>query len=105
MSNRTSIKYPGATTSIGKVHINNMYIKYTVVDAASLLICQVLGAVLLLVTSSLAVETLSLGFGSRLGFLRGSSNRFAVLLEVPLLSLALLETGALFLPSTLDALS
>src|SRR3989337_2829307 len=95
MSNRTSIKYPGATTSIGQVHINNMYIKYTFVDVASLLICQVLGAVPLPVTSPLAVETLSLGYGSRLGFLCGSSNCFAVLLEVPLLSLALLETGAL----------
>ena len=29
MSNRTSIKYPGAIASISKVHINNMYIKYT----------------------------------------------------------------------------
>ena len=29
VSNRTGIKYPGATTSTGKVHINYMYIKYT----------------------------------------------------------------------------
>src|SRR3990172_13285830 len=95
MSNRTSIKYPGATTSIGKVHINNMYIKYTFVDVASLLICQVLVAVPLPVTSPLAVETLSLGFGSSLGFLRGSGNCFSILLEVPFLSLVLLETSAL----------
>src|SRR3990172_4395973 len=96
MSNRTSIKYPGATTSISKVQINNMYIKYTFVDVASLLIYQVLGAVPLPVTSPLVVETLSLGFGSSLGFLRGSSNCFAILLEVTLFSLDLLETGALF---------
>ena len=29
VSNRTGIKYPGATTSIGKVHINYMYISCT----------------------------------------------------------------------------
>jgi hypothetical protein len=73
-----------------------MYIKYTFVDVAILLICQILGAVPLPMTSSLAVETPSLGFRTRLGFLLWSSNKFAVLLEVPLLSLALLKTGVLF---------
>ena len=28
-SNRTSIKYPGATINTSKAHINNLYIKYT----------------------------------------------------------------------------
>src|SRR5215216_2672003 len=96
MSNRTSIKYPGATTSISMVHINSMYIKYTFVHFAILLIRQILGAVLLPVTSPFAVEALSFRLGSRLGFLPGSSNLFAILLEVLLLPLALfLETSGL----------
>ena len=82
MSNRTSIKYPGATTSISKVHINNMYIKYTF-HFAILLICQILGAVPLLVTNPFAVEALSLRIRTRLGLLHLSSNLLAVLLEVP----------------------
>src|SRR6266536_5974202 len=95
MSNRTSIKYPGATTSITKVHINNMYIKYTFC-LAILLISQILGAAPLPVTSPFAVEALSIRLGSRLGLLPGSSNLFAILLEVPLLSLTLfLETSDL----------
>src|SRR3982750_4879920 len=96
MSNRTSIKYPGATTSISKVHINNMYIKYSFVHFAMLLIRQILGAVPLPVTSPFVVETLSFRLGSRLGLLPGSGNLLAILLEVPLLSLALfLETSGL----------
>src|SRR5215216_7803876 len=96
MSNRTSIKYPGATMSISKVHINNMYIKYTFVHLAILLIRQILGAVPLPVTSPFEVEALSFRLGSKLGLLPGSSNLFAILLEVPLLYLALfLETSAL----------
>src|SRR6266536_2865329 len=96
MSNKTSIKYPAATTSISKVHINNMYIKYTFVHFAILVIRQILGAVPLLVTSPFAVEALSFRLGSRLGLLLGSSNLFAILLEVPILSLALfLETSGL----------
>src|SRR6266536_2670277 len=95
MSNRTSIKYPGATTSISKVHINNMYIKYTF-HFAILLIRQILGAVPLPVTSPFAVEALSFRLRSRLGFLHLSSNLLAVLLEVPLLRFALfLETSGL----------
>src|SRR3989337_3055387 len=94
MSNRTSIKCPGATTSISKVHINNMYIKYTFVHFAILLIRQILGAVSFPVTSPFAVEALSFRLGSRLGILPGSDNLLAILLEVPLLSLALfLETS------------
>src|SRR3982750_3076152 len=95
MSNRTSIKYPGATMSISKVHINNMYIKYTF-HFAILLIRQILVAVPLPVTSPFAVEALTLRLGSRLGFLHLSSNLLAVLLEVPLLPFALfLETTGL----------
>src|SRR5215216_731442 len=95
MSNRTSIKYPGGTTSISKVHINNMYIKYTF-HFAILLIRQILGAVPLPMTSPFAVEALSFRLWSRLGLLPGSSNLFAILLEVPLLSLAVfLETSGL----------
>src|SRR5215216_2114496 len=95
MRNRTSIKYPGTTTSISKVHINNMYIKYTFC-LAILLIHQILGAVPLPVITPFVVEALSLRLRSRLGLLYLSSNLFAVLLEVPLLPFALfLETSGL----------
>ena len=66
-----------------------MYIKYTFVHFAILLIRQILGEVLLPVTSPFAVEALSLRFRSRLGLLHLSSNLLAVLLEVPLLPFAL----------------
>ena len=66
-----------------------MYIKYTFVHFAILLIRQILGAVLLLVTSPFAVEALSLRLRSRLGLLHLSNNLLAVLLEVPLLPFAL----------------
>ena len=89
MSNRTGIKYPGATTSISKVHINNMYITYTFVHLAILLIRQILGAVPLPVSSLLAVEALSFRLRYRLGLLHLSSNLLAVLFEVPLLPFAL----------------
>ena len=79
-----------------KVHINNMYIIYTFVYFAILLIRQVFGTVSLLVTISFAVEALSLRLRSRLGLLHFSSNLLAVLLEVPLLPFTLfLETGGL----------
>ena len=71
-----------------KVHINNMYIKYTFVHFAILLIRQVSRAVPLLVTSPFAVEELSLRLRSS-GLLHLSSNSLAVLLEVPLLPFAL----------------
>src|SRR5215216_2551582 len=53
MSNQNSIKYPGATTSISKVHINNMYIKYTFVHFAILLEVPLLSLALFLETSGL----------------------------------------------------
>ena len=87
MSNQTSIKYPGATTSISKVHISNMYIKYTFVHFAILLIGQILGAVPLPVTISFAVEALSFRLRSSFGLLHGSDNLLAILLEVPFLFL------------------
>ena len=43
----------------------------------------------------LAIEALSLRFGSSLAFLHGSGNCLAILLEVPFLSLAFLETSGL----------
>ena len=66
-----------------------MYIKYTFVHFAILLIRQILGAVPLSVTSLLVVEALSLRLRSRLGLLHLSSNSLAILLEVPLLPFAL----------------
>ena len=79
-----------------KVHINNMYIKYTFVHFAILLIRQVCRAVPLPVTISFAVEALSFRLGSSFGLLHGSGNLLAILLEVPFLSLALLlETSGL----------
>ena len=73
-----------------------MYIKYTYVHFAILLICQSLGVVPLQLTSPFAVETLSLRLRIRLGLLHLRSNLLAVLLEVPLLPFALLlETSDL----------
>ena len=66
-----------------------MYIKYTYVHFAILLIRQSLGVVPLPVTSPFAVETLSLRLRTRLGLLHLSSNLLVVLLEVPLLPFAL----------------
>ena len=74
-----------------------MYITYTFVHLAILVICQILGEVPLPVTSLFVVEALRLRLRSRLGFLLLSSNLLAVLLEVPLLlPFALfLQTGGL----------
>ena len=66
-----------------------MYIKYTFVHFAILIIRQILGAVPLSVTSSFVVEALSLRLRSKLGFLHLSSNWLVVLLEVPLLPFSL----------------
>ena len=66
-----------------KVHINNMYIKYTFVHFAILLIRQILGAVPLPVTSPFVVEALSFRLRSSFGLLHGSGNLLAILLEVP----------------------
>ena len=79
-----------------KIHINNLYIKYTFVHFAILLIHQVSRAVPLPVTISFAVEALSFRLGSSFGLLHGSGNLLAILLEVPFLSLALLlETSGI----------
>src|SRR3954464_4142824 len=78
-----------------KVHINNMYIKYTYVHFAILLIRQSLGVVPLPVTSPFAVEALSLRLRTRLGLFHLSSNLLAILLEVPLLSFCPFETSDL----------
>ena len=79
-----------------KVHINNMYIKYSFVHFAILLIHQVSRVVPLPATISFVVEGLSFRLGSSFGFLHGSGNLLAILSEVPFLSLALLlETGGL----------
>ena len=66
-----------------------MYIKYTYVHFAILLIRQILGVVPLPVTSPFAVEAPSFRLRSRLGLLHLSSNLLAILLEVPLLPFAL----------------
>ena len=73
----------GFAINTSKVHINNMYIKYTFVHFAILLIHQILGVVPLPVTSPFAVEALSLRLGSSFGLLHGSGNLLAILLEVP----------------------
>ena len=79
-----------------KVHINNMYIIYTIVHFAILLIRQVFGAAPLPVTISFEVEALSFRLGSSFGLLHGSGNSFVVLLEVTFLSLCpFLETSGL----------
>ena len=75
---------PRATTSTSKVHINNMYIKYTLVHFAILLIHQIFRVFPLLVTISFAVETLSFRLWSSFGLLHGSDNLLVILLEVPL---------------------
>ena len=73
-----------------KLHINNMYVIYTFVHFAILLIRQVSRAVPLPVTISFAVEALSFELGSSFGLLHGSGILLAILLEVPYLSLAFL---------------
>ena len=73
-----------------------MYIQYTFVHFAILLICQVSRAVPLPVTISFAVEALSFRLGSSFGLLHECGNLLAIHLEVPFLSLALLfETSGL----------
>ena len=66
-----------------------MYIKYTYVHFAILLIRQSLGVVPLPVTSPFVVEALSLRLRIILGLLHLSSNLLVVLFEVPLLPSAL----------------
>ena len=69
--------------------MNNLYIKYTLVHFAILLIHQIFRAFPLLVTISFAVEAFSLRLRSKFGFLHLRSNLLVVLLEVPLLPFAL----------------
>ena len=64
-----------------------MYIQYTFVHYAILLIRQVSRAVPLPVTISFGVEALSFRLGSSFGLLHGSDKLFVILLEVPFLSL------------------
>ena len=82
-------KCRGVAINTSKVHINNMYIQYTFVYFAILLIHQIVGVVPLPVTSPFAVEALSLRLRTRLRLFHLSSNLLAVLLEVPLLPFAL----------------
>ena len=83
-----------------------MYIQYTFVHFAILLIRQLLGVVPLPMTSPFAVEALSFRLGSSFGFLRGSGNLFVILLEVPFLSLCpFLETSGLVNHQHFDAIS
>ena len=73
-----------------------VYIIYTFLHFAILLIRQVFGAVTLPATISFLVEALSFRFGSSFGLLHGSGNLLAFLLEVPLLPFArFLETSGL----------
>ena len=67
--------------------MNNMYIQYTIVHFAILLIRQVFGVIPLPVTISFAVEALSFRLRYSFGLLHGSDNLLAILLEVPLSSL------------------
>ena len=69
-----------------KVHINNMYIKYTF-HFAILLIRQVSGVVPLPMTLLFVLEALSFRLRSSCGLLHLSSNLLAILLEVPFLFL------------------
>ena len=64
-----------------------MYIKYTFVHFAILLIRQVFGVVPLPLTISFTVEALSFRLGSSFGLLYVSGNLLAILLEVPFLPL------------------
>src|SRR3954467_14507639 len=98
MSNRTSIKYPGTTTSTSEIHINKMYIGYTfLLDVAVLQIRQVLWEIPLPVPFSLAVKALSIRLRPSLGLHRRRGNFLTALPEVSLLlGLALfLEFGGL----------
>src|SRR3954464_14667619 len=98
MSNQTSIKYPGTTTSTCEIHINNMYIGYTfLLDVVVLQIRQVLRAILLPVSFSLAVKSLSIRLKPSLGLLRRRDNFLTALLKVSisLILALLLEFGCL----------
>ena len=79
-----------------KVHINNMYIIYTFVHFAILLIRQVSRAVPLPVTISFAVEHSVSGLGLALGLFMGVATCLPFLLKFPFFPFALfLETSGL----------
>ena len=86
-SNQTSTRYLGVTINTSKVHINNLYIKYTLVHFAILLIHQIFRALPLPLTISFEVEALSFMLRSSFGLLHRSDNLLAILFEVPFLSL------------------
>ena len=86
-SNRTSIKYSGATINTSKVHINNMYIKYTLVHFDILLIHQIFRAFPLPVTISFAVAIS--GFSLALGFFTEVTTCLPFYLKFPFFSFAL----------------
>ena len=67
-----------------------MYIQYTFVHYAILLIRQIFWVSPLPLTISFAVKALSFRLWSSFGLLHGSDNFLVILLEVPFLSLALL---------------
>ena len=75
----------GVATNTSKIHINNLYIKYTFLHFAILLIHQIFGVVPLPVTISFAVEALSFRLVSSFGLLHVSGNLLAILLKVPFL--------------------
>ena len=79
----------GLLTRTSKVHINNMYIKYTFIHFAILLIRQIFGVVPLPVTISFAVEALSFKLRSSFGLLHRSDNLLAFLLKFPFFPFAL----------------
>ena len=74
LSNWTGIYYHGATRSTSRVHINIMYIQYTSVDLACLLIYQVSRVVLLQWPFLLLQKHLVSGLGSTLGFFTRAAN-------------------------------
>ena len=87
-------KCRGVAINTSKVHINNMYIQYTFVHFAILLIHQIVGVVPLPVTSPFAVEALSFRLRSRLGFFTWATTCLPFFLKFPFLPFApLLETS------------
>ena len=91
LSNRTGIYYPRATRSTSKVHINIIYIQYTFVDLAILLIYQVSRVIRLQWLFPLLQKHLVSGLGSTSGFFTRAAADLPFH-EVSLLALALLET-------------
>ena len=89
-SNRTSIKYSGATINTSKVHINNMCIKYTLVHFAILLIHQIFRAFPASSDHFLLQYNHSVsGFGPALGFFAGVTTCLPFCLKFPFFPFAL----------------